>query len=1026
MKKLGLSLAMGLVPFPALAVTVNVDAGTTATGGLINPVVTQNVYGTANDFSIYGTQQVMSGGLTNNSNVFSGGYQNISSGGTSNNSTIQVNAVQSISGTANGTKVEGSSTINRGGIANNTIVNGGKLSVLTGGSSVGTVLNSGTESVTGTSKDGIINGGLQQINRNGSATGTQINGGEQNIAVRGTATGSIISGGVQNVYGDAYTSEIKNNGTMNVYSTGYAENTNINGGTMIVNSGAFVSDTILNSGVEDVHGYDLNGIINGGTQYIENEGQADETTIQNAGTQQILSGGYGYNARIYRGGTQIANAGGYAYRSNIYDGGTLKAIGEAHESTIHDGGFLTVADEGKAIDTTINGGVLTVESGGTSQNTILSSGVENVYGTANGTQINGGEQNVYGLANNSVISTNGLLKVLSGGTAVDTSLNGGVLTVESGGTSQNTILSSGVENVYGTANGTQINGGEQNVYGLANNSVISTNGSLKVLSGGKAVDTGLNGGVLTVESGGTSQNTILSSGVENVYGTANGTQINGGKQNVYGLVTNAVITKGTQNIYGQARNTAANGGIITVFSGGETENTTLNNGTLNLQQNGKLSGTTIASTSLINIIGNNTITDLELDKSLVNMVKTNQYSTLDIENLNGTGLFRMNTNMSSSEADFINIKNGKGEFGLIVNDYSMDNAPNKYKIIDEGTATKDNFYLVGGAADVGAYQYKLVQEGNDWYLENTNKPNDTTYMAKNTYSSLSSLFYTHITPVYSRLYEKHGKHKHEGGIWTKGIGRRIKQNFDDGTSSQTDVYGASIGIDHSIIEGKDYQIRLGGYTSYSHSRQEFDQQGKSEGNTQSFGLYSSLTTENQWFLDLLGAYVTHNQSVNSYTPAGDAVIGKYDTYGWQTSLIGGRRFNFENSLYFEPHVALGYMWIKGISYRTNFNTLIEGSDQDNLKMSIGMTGGKTYQITEDATAEIFGKFSIIHDWKSESKVQVVDYLMKEDMSATHYKLGAGVKGNWDDNKSAFFEISTHMGNKVTMPYEITIGYQYEF
>ena len=957
MKKLGLSLAMGLVPFPALAVTVNVDAGTTATGGLINPVVTQNVYGTANDFSIYGTQQVMSGGLTNNSNVFSGGYQNISSGGTSNNSTIQVNAVQSISGTANGTKVEGSSTINRGGIANNTIVNGGKLSVLTGGSSVGTVLNSGTESVTGTSKDAIINGGLQQINRNGSATGTQINGGEQNIAVRGTATGSIISGGVQNVYGDAYTSEIKNNGTMNVYSTGYAENTNINGGTMIVNSGAFVSDTILNSGVEDVHGYDLNGIINGGTQYIENEGQADETTIQNAGTQQILSGGYGYNARIYRGGTQIANAGGYAYRSNIYDGGTLKAIGEAHESTIHDGGFLTVADEGKAIDTTINGGVLTVESDGTSQNTILSSGVEDVYGTANGTQINGGEQNVYGLANNSVISTNGLLKVLSGG---------------------------------------------------------------------KAVDTTINGGVLTVESDGTSQNTILSSGVENVYGTANGTQINGGKQNVYGLVTNAVITKGTQNIYGQARNTAANGGIITVFSGGETENTTLNNGTLNLQQNGKLSGTTIASTSLINIIGNNTITDLELDKSLVNVVKTNQYSTLDIENLNGTGLFRMNTNMSSSEADFINIKNGKGEFGLIVNDYSMDNAPNKYKIIDEGTATKDNFYLVGGAADVGAYQYKLVQEGNDWYLENTNKPNDTTYMAKNTYSSLSSLFYTHITPVYSRLYEKHGKHKHEGGIWTKGIGRRIKQNFDDGTSSQTDVYGASIGIDHSIIEGKDYQIRMGGYTSYSHSRQEFDQQGKSEGNTQSFGLYSSLTTENQWFLDLLGAYVTHNQSVNSYTPAGDAVIGKYDTYGWQTSLIGGRRFNFENSLYFEPHVALGYMWIKGISYRTNFNTLIEGSDQDNLKMSIGMTGGKTYQITEDATAEIFGKFSIIHDWKSESKVQVVDYLMKEDMSATHYKLGAGVKGNWDDNKSAFFEISTHMGNKVTMPYEITIGYQYEF
>ena len=520
----------------------------------------------------------------------------------------------------------------------------------------------------------------------------------------------------------------------------------------------------------------------------------------------------------------------------------------------------------------------------------------------------------------------------------------------------------------------------------------------------------LSGGTLTVETGGETQNTILNAGVENVYGTASGTQINSGRQNVYGL----------------AQNTKANrGGVLNILSGGTADAATLDKAILNLQSGGRLTGTTTAADSIINIVGDNEIPNLTLDKTLVNMAKGDSYHTLNIENLNGTGIFSMNTNMSSNEADQINIQNGDGEFGLIVNDYSMDTAPNKYKIIDEKSA-HENFYLIGGAVDVGAYQYKLVQESNDWYLENTDKINETTYVAKNTFSSLSSLFYTHLSPVYSRMFEKHGKGKHEGGLWVKGISRRINQDFNDGSDSQTDVYGGNIGVDYEIMEGSDYQVRLGGFTSYSKSRQEFSQAGKSEGYTKSFGLYSSLTTENQWFLDAMGAYFIHDQKINSYTPAGAIVNGKYDTHGWHASVIGGRRFELDKDWYVEPHVGLEYMWIKGVSYRTNFNTLITGSDQDNIKGSIGVTSGKKYSFSETAEAEVFGKFSLIHDWKSESKVQVADYLMKEDMSATHYKLGAGVKGVWNEQNTAFFEVSTHLGSKITMPYEITIGYQYEF
>ena len=892
MKKLGLSLAFSLTPMSAMAAAIVVDAGTTVDGGLINPVQTQQVYGTANNFSIYGNQQVMSGGVANNSNVFSGGQQNISSGGTAHNTNIQASAVQYVYGVANSTNIasQGSSTVNRGGVVNETTINGGTLSVLSGGKALGTILQSGTESVSGTDVGSVINGGVQQVNRNGTVQNTQINGGEQKVLVRGTATGSIISGGVQNVYGDSLSSEIKDNGVMNVYSSGYAENTLMSGGEMNVLSGGFSSGVQISGGVETVYGFDINGTVNGGIQKVEADGQAEDTVIQGSGVQQILSGGYGFNANIKDGGIQIAEQGGYAYRSNVYDGGVLNALGEAYEVTVYDGGVLNVEDGGLAADTQVNGGVLTIHQGGTSQNTILASGAENVYGTSNGTQINGGVQNVYGVANSSVVAS----------------------------------------------------GGEQRVYG-------------------------------DVQS----------------------TQVN-------------------------------QSGILTVLSGGNAQNAQLTSGTLNLYSGGTLSGKISAVESVINVYGDNDIANLELDKSLVTMVKGVDYGTLNIENLNGTGIFNISTDLSANQSDTINVQNGDGEFGLWINDYSMDEAPDKYKIIDESTVAHENFYLIGGAVDVGAYQYKLVQEGNDWYLENTEKLNDTTYIAKNTYSTLSSLFYAHLSPVYSRIFEKHKKDRHAGGLWTKAIGRRIEQNFKDGTSSQTDVYGGNIGFDHEVLQDDDYQVRLGVYTSYSHSKQEYNHLGKAEGNTQSYGVYSSLTTKENWFVDVLGAYFTHRQSVNSYTPAGDLVTGKYDTYGWQTTLTAGKRFEFDNDWYLEPHVGVGYMWVNGVRYRTNFNTLIEGSSQDNVKGSVGVNGGKVYQLSEKAKMEVFGKFSLIHDWKSESKVWVADYLMEEDMSSLHYKLGAGVKGSWNENQSAFVEISTHLGSNLDIPYEITLGYQYEF
>lgn len=463
-----------------------------------------------------------------------------------------------------------------------------------------------------------------------------------------------------------------------------------------------------------------------------------------------------------------------------------------------------------------------------------------------------------------------------------------------------------------------------------------------------------------------------------------------------------------------------------VASGGTANNTRLDNGTLRLQSGGILTGTTIANNSIVNISGNNTIPDLQLDNTLVNISYNQQHTSLNIDNLNGNGVFHMNTNLAADMSDTINVQNGDGRFGLFINDYSMGAAPNRFKIIDKNSTAHDVFYIVGGEVDVGAFRYQLIQDGNDWYLANTDQLTDNTYVAKNTYNAISTLFYSHLGPVYNRLHTQHQASEHSNGLWTKGIGRRINQDYQDGTSSRSDVYGGSFGYDHEIIHNEDYHIRLGAYSGYTKTRQKFDSLGRGEGETQSFGLYSSLVTKKQWFLDAMGSYFIHDQKTKSNTPNGSMVDGSYDTDGWQAALIGGRHFDLADNWFVEPFAGMLYMRINSIQYQSNFNTLIDAPDTDYLSSSIGITGGKNFSFDNGLSLATYSQAKLSYDWDAKTSITIADYTIDEDMASLHYEFGAGVNASWNDHNSAYVELSTELGAKVDIPWEINVGYQYEF
>lgn len=271
----------------------------------------------------------------------------------------------------------------------------------------------------------------------------------------------------------------------------------------------------------------------------------------------------------------------------------------------------------------------------------------------------------------------------------------------------------------------------------------------------------------------------------------------------------------------------------------------------------------------------------------------------------------------------------------------------------------------------------MQHDGDDWVLHRTQEYTDSSLIAKNTYSSLAALFYTHLNPLYNRFRMKHKQKEHDDGLWVKGIGREIKFRYRDETKSEMEIYGAEIGYDREIWYNAGSHLQVGLYGGLSDSRQKYDRGGRGDGDTQSLGLYSTWNTADNWFVDVVGTYFWHTQKIKSYTPSGSDVNGKYDTNAWQASAFAGKRWNIAGSWFVEPYVGLSYMRVDGIDYRTNFNTRVSASATDYFSGNVGLSGGREFVLDNGAVLDAYGRVNLLHDWDGKSPVTVADEVLRK-------------------------------------------------
>ena len=711
-------------------------------------------------------------------------------------------------------------------------------------------------------------------------------------------------------------------------------------------------------------------------------GTVDNSEVNTVVTQNVY--GTTNGSRVL--GTQNVMNGGISNASEIYGYQNVNDGGLANDTEVFSYGKQTVGKGGKANDSVVH-----------------YYGIMDVYGEADGAKV----------------ETYGSMNVKNGGVSKNAEVQGGKMYVLSGG----------------EAYDTQVSSGYQYVSGKDYNAVISGSGEQVVRSGGKAQDTQiLTGGRQVVDLGGKAFGTVIDGGTQNISGDAEGTILKSGTQNVLSsaYIENATVEGGKFNVNGGAyvKDLTMLDGATKMYSGTIVDGLTqISGGKLDTYgttffNDIQTTGGDVVNYGEMNIFGNASFENLEMKDSVLRVVNNGVFRDITVNNLTGAGTFYLHSNVSEGKSDRLVVENGSGDFAIGMADYSGSDAfPDVVHLVESHDAD-EKFHLLGGAVDIGAYRYDLVQQGDEWVLNRTPQLSDTSQIAKNTYSAISSIFFTHLDNLNDRMGEV--RYTDERGVWVRGFGRKVNLDFEDNTDAKVNVAGTQIGVDADLNQDVFNRWLVGVYGGYSDARQKFDRAGRADADTYSLGVYSTIENQNGYYLDLVGTYFWHKQKITSYLPMGWDVKGDYDVESWNVSAEVGKRWNLQNNWFLEPQLQVSYMNIDDVSYRTNFNTSVDAKRADSVLARAGLMTGKKFEDVLDFPFETFVRFSVLQGFNSETKVKVADYTFNEDISNTMYRIGAGINADVSDKISLHMNLATTWGEKVDIPLEGNFGLRYSF
>ena len=481
--------------------------------------------------------------------------------------------------------------------------------------------------------------------------------------------------------------------------------------------------------------------------------------------------------------------------------------------------------------------------------------------------------------------------------------------------------------------------------------------------------------------------------------------------------------------------------------------TTDSNSALNLNLNNS-NWTTKAFTDEDGVVQTTSLTNLDLNNGVVNLANDNYQGIIIRGNLTGSGTFNLNTNIAENKSDKIVVKGtAEGNHKIGVTNQGANVANGKVTLVEtNGGNAAFSLTNPNNRVDLGAYQYFLTKEGNNWVLANSknavtqtppaapvtpskpvvapNKPvvTPSTPVAKPTAPALPNtpllsdlanaqvslrqaqllLVEDDLSGIHQRLGEM--KNGEKGNVWVRNVNSRQKLAALSTGESETsgfkqNVHRVQVGADAAVTDN----LRVGGFVGRSQANVDFNgHYGDGKVRSNSVGLYAAYLADNGIYVDNIVKYSRLHANSNHTEKR------HYNAYTISSEL--GKRFSLANDWTITPQAQIAWTHI---SSQGNEDSL------SSVYSRIGLRVAKGFALSNGWNLQPYAEVNAITSKNRSSKIHYTNSALDVASSRGRFESAVGLNAGFTNHRFGL-EVSRADGKNFDKPYAIQAVYRYQW
>ncbi|NUT86372.1 autotransporter outer membrane beta-barrel domain-containing protein [Pseudomonas corrugata] len=456
---------------------------------------------------------------------------------------------------------------------------------------------------------------------------------------------------------------------------------------------------------------------------------------------------------------------------------------------------------------------------------------------------------------------------------------------------------------------------------------------------------------------------------------------------------------------------------------GHTTQVVLDNGST---FTGGVEGTTdlgIKGQSTWTMTGSNSINKLSLDGGRVDFAPGPNFYTLNVRELSGNGVFNMRTDFSTGETDFLKAETASGEHVVSVSATGGRPSTAERIQIAQLSAGDASLALRNGAVDVGAFTYKLIQDGDGWFLRPDGEVSSSTRSVMAIANTAPTIIYAESTLLNSRM----GDRRLTGakpGLWTRTYNNRYSvQNAYAGGYSQTQQ-GLVIGADAAL---GDSDWLVGGMVGYS--RSQLDLKHGSSGSVDSYSVGAYLTRfdpQTGFYVDAVTKLNRFDNKLDVSMSDGVKTKGSYDAYGLSGSVEVGLQDQLGRGFFWGPFAQVAAAVVSGEHYKLDNGLEVDSDLTRSLVVKGGAYIGSEIDLGNGHKLQPRMRVAVGQELIKRNTVGVNDSSFNNDSSATSLELAGGINWALPHGLQVFAEAGSSQSKTVKQDYNVSAGLSFNF